>query len=261
MSGSIAFAYSGEDNKLLCPYDEVFISLVVYKDKSVIEDYIAENISSPKELKDSMALVAYLDQNEDIDKNIVALLLKSGVNPNTNIFSRIPLHQIYHKAKKPKNNDKPPILGDIDSVTVENLDDYFKLYEEFMNRYNLLPDYIDLLLSYGANINIINDNGDTLLKEAVFRSDINTIKLLIAKGASVLVQDNYGSTALSKLFWKISDDNEDKDDYTITDVQKEMIELLDKTAREEMDKLGILSQHDAAIQNWRCDYFSNDRNS
>jgi ankyrin repeat protein len=55
-------------------------------------------------------------------------------------------------------------------------------------------DVVKLLLDYGANVNIQDINGFTVIFSAAIKNDI--LKLLITAGADVNIQDKYGKTAL-----------------------------------------------------------------
>lgn len=228
-------SYTDESNNFYSIHDEELIPILLSGQKCKIKEEVSNFLSSEIVLKNSLSLVAYLYEVEEINYEIVYLLLESGVNPNLSIYGRVPLHLLYNKG--------------------------------------LLSSYIDMMVSYNANLNIIDDNGRTLIQRAALSSDIEGVRLLLAKGASVLIQDNYGNTALSSLLWFIRDAEDDFDKNhkeldegtkilwekveemsKVTKAQRSMVEILDKATRKEMDKFGLLTEEQAAIQNWRCNY-------
>ncbi len=216
----VANGYTDEKNHFACVLDEKLLPSILLGTEKEILDCIKECVELGINLKNSLALVAYLYERDELSKQVIEALLAAGVDPDNHYYNRIAVHMLYD-------------LG-------------------------FLDEFIDLLCKYNANLNIIDDNGSTLIKAAASRSDIKTLKMLINKGASVLIQDNYGATALSSLNQQIADEIEYDENYIITDTQKEIIELLDKTARKEMDTLGLLTEEQSAIQNWRCEYFGED---
>ena len=52
------------------------------------------------------------------------------------------------------------------------------------------------LLEQGANINIQNEEGTTLLMKAIVRNNLKMVKFLISKGANLVITDKFGHDAL-----------------------------------------------------------------
>ncbi len=217
---NLSYRYTDLNNQFATAIDKTLLPCVLHGTEHEILNCIKQCIDDRVNLKNSLALVAYLHERKALSKQVIEVLLAAGVGPDNHCYNKIAIHILYD-------------LG-------------------------FLDEFIDLLCKYNANLNIIDDNGSTLIKTAASRSDIKTLKMLIKKGASVLIQDNYGATALSSLNQQIADEIEYDENYIITDTQKEIIELLDKTARKEMDTLGLLTEEQSAIQNWRCEYFGED---
>lgn len=59
-------------------------------------------------------------------------------------------------------------------------------------------DTVKLLLSRGANVNVINQEGDGVLRVAVATGNIELVRLLLDKGADVNAKNPTGRTALTK---------------------------------------------------------------
>ena len=56
---------------------------------------------------------------------------------------------------------------------------------------------VKFLIENGADINIKNNNGDTVLHEAVLIKDnLEVVKLLIENGADINIKNNNGDTVL-----------------------------------------------------------------
>lgn len=218
-----SYSYTNLENHFATEADKQLLPLVIHGDSQEITNFIKNNIKIGSDLKTSLALVAYLyerGEGEYLSRDVIKSLLTAGVDPNNRMYSRIAIHKLYS-------------LG-------------------------VLNEFIDLFIDFGANLNVINDNGVTVLGQAMSNSDIDTMKMLIAKGASVLIQNNYGDTVLSSLNRKIHDSTDDDERYTPTCIEEKMIELLDRCARKEMQNLGLLTEKQASIQNWRCNYFNNE---
>lgn len=104
---------------------------------------------------------------EDVNIQLIKLLLLKGADPN---------------AKYARN--KKALLHDISNSA--NYRDYYKQSVEVAK----------VLLEFGADVNVTDNNSETPLHRAKLAEDNRIISLLVDNGADVNAQDRYGRTAL-----------------------------------------------------------------
>ncbi len=176
---------------------------------------LLKKIKNSSELDKSISLIAYILSYRNPSLEVVTMLLEKGVNPNNYWLSYSALLSI--KETKVIN-------------------------------------FLDIFVKSGVNLNLVDENGYTLLRLACIWEDIKLIKKLLSLGASAIIQDNYGQTALSSFFAYINNENYDKPKYKITKKQYTIIKLLDNCARKEMEKFKLINKNHLSVQDWRCNY-------
>jgi len=107
--------------------------------------------------------------NFDNYKEIIPLLLEAGADPNSKVGSS---GQINSTA-----------LGKITSRALNS-----KSEEDYR--------IIEMLLSHGANANLVAKTGTTPLMQAAYKGDVRIVKLFLEHGADPDLKDKQGKTAL-----------------------------------------------------------------
>ena len=176
-----------------------------------------------RELIDHSLLKFLLDNGADIDKGLlndkkaiietpifalcnrkiisnedIKLLADRGADVNIECYGMTPLSTLCTKNNVPISLIQQLLSKGADPNKGDKLPLHILCSKKFHN-----IEHIKLLITYGANINIENDNQTILFKLcSEQKPDINLIKLLIEKGADVNKghQDNDGKTIITPLF-------------------------------------------------------------
>ena len=75
-------------------------------------------------------------------------------------------------------------------------------------------DIVGIILDAGADANMVDEDGDTALRAACSRRNIDMVQLLLAAGADVNIKDRDGCTSLMGIFWE-------EDGYPLMPLHKE----------------------------------------
>ena len=168
----------------------------------------------------------------DDDLGILRFLVKAGADVNSqDQQGDTPLHSILKRhIESHRYHSKTPELllflfwhgGDIalknrtgktpfdlasESGLLQEIRNAYKEWTDFLlpleNNLNVKPfhyvnavEHARLLLNAGADINVQNDNGETLLHQAVSSCNVELIKFLLESGADCNIKDDCGRTAL-----------------------------------------------------------------
>lgn len=126
--------------------------------KQLLDEGVTPNVTDRKASGEYSVLEEAISQRPANVVQVVELLLKAGANPNRS--------QDFLIAKVTDN----------------------KLHDK---------ELMDLLLKYGADINVKDRSGNTAFMYAAEKGDINKIQLLLNKGANPNAENNRGETAYS----------------------------------------------------------------
>lgn len=127
---------------------------------------------------------------ESRNTEMVALLLSYGANPNTFVAeSMTPLHSIACILSVDELCSLMKVYGD--TITLNNYIKTFFVYNETRNL-----KITELLISYGANVNVYNCKNLTPLHIAASSGSRKMVAMLLEHGANVTAQTSYHETAL-----------------------------------------------------------------
>ena len=126
--------------------------------------------------------------------HIFEYYLKKGANPNT-IYSKYPflywayVRDFYDVFEELLKNKADP------NITIRDTPIIF-----FPTNFKNGEKYVELLIKYGANINLVNCDKDTPLHIAISFNKLNIIKLLLVNKADLTIKNNKGETPLDIAF-------------------------------------------------------------
>jgi ankyrin repeat protein len=148
-----------------------------------VTNYLLARGANPNTVSGNGYTALYMAAGSDYGATAAEALLNYGADPNArNASGNTALHQaasqgatqvieilLAHKAdiNAANNNGYVPLLGAI-SYGMKN---------------GRRP--VEVLVNNGANLNVESDRGETPLSNAIWRGDIEVVKLLIAHGANV----------------------------------------------------------------------------
>ncbi|HEY0428228.1 MAG TPA: ankyrin repeat domain-containing protein [Pyrinomonadaceae bacterium] len=140
---------------------------------------------------------AYYPEIDDWKGEIIKLLLKSGANPNTTNETNYDCNSPLMYSAKYGQIDFVKLLlsykADV-NLKCKSGDTALSLLS-----WNNTPNYaelLNLLIEAGADVNAAGESGITPLMAAVESGNISVVKMLLKKGAAVNAQDKFGRTAL-----------------------------------------------------------------
>lgn len=116
---------------------------------------------------------------------MIASMLARGANPNVRALNRdSALHAAVGRYIRPYIVGSIPVKGEV----IENVDqDHLQMMQKFT---------IEILLEYGANIDAMDEGGNTPLMDAIRSADYSIADFLIARGADINRQDTASETVL-----------------------------------------------------------------
>lgn len=130
-------------------------------------------------------------------RDIVTLLLKAGANPNLrNSSQETPLFEAAYRCRGKvvklllAAGADPNLKKDTRHLPVPRKSDMSPMYIAV----TCPSTVVSHLISHGADVNMLNENGRTALHAAADRGNIEMMKFLVSQGAKMDVRDEFGLT-------------------------------------------------------------------